>query len=380
MDCIRTISCKLAVPTDQVGTVEATLRAFANACNYVADWGRQHQISHQYRLHKGCYREIRDGFGLSANLAVRAIARVAPRLRTAKTRNSTFRPTSIDYDARLFRFHEADGSVGLTLLDGRVRLPLDIGDYQRQALAGKNPTSATLTKKRKGYYLDIQIKEPVPEPDEPTGMLGVDLGIQNIATLSDGTSFGGETLNTYRRKRHQVRRSLQSKADKGTPSTRKNARRALKRLRGKERRYQSWVNHRISKHIVTTAKAAHGAIAVENLEGIRDRTHKRLRRSQRGRHHCWAFPQLRAFVEYKARRAGVQVISVNPAWTSQMCSCCYHMGSRSGEWFSCSSCGAVLHADLNGAFNIAAVGAAVIQPEYSSLRCSLPQRAAEAAG
>ena len=75
-------------------------------------------------------------------------------------------------------------------------------------------------KKRKGYFLDIQIKVPTPEPDEPTGILGVVLGIRNLATLSDGTTFGGETLNAYRRRRHQVRRSLQSKAHRGVPSTR----------------------------------------------------------------------------------------------------------------------------------------------------------------
>jgi len=356
------------------------MEAFADACNYVANWGRENHIWRQFSLHKGCYKEIREQFGLSANLAVRAIARVAPRLSKAKTRNSIFQPTSVDYDARIFRFHEQDWSVGLTLVAGRVRIALKMGDFQIQALSGQDPTSATLVKKKKSYFIDIQIKEPAPEPDEPTGTLGVDLGIKNIATLSDGTSFGGETLNAYRLKRHKVRRSLQSKADTGTKSTRKNTRRVLKRLSGKERRYQTWVNHQISKHIVETAKANSHAIALEDLEGIRDRTNKRLRKSQRGLHNTWSFYQLRQFVEYKALRVGVKVIPVNPAWTSQMCSCCLHIGSRSGERFKCSNCGAVMHADLNGALNIAAVGAIVTRPEYSPLSCPLPQWAVRAAG
>jgi putative transposase len=202
----------------------------------------------------------------------------------------------------------------------------------------------------------------------------------NIATLSDGTTHGGKTLNAYRLQRHKVRRSLQSKAETGTPSTRKNARRVLKRLSGKERRYQQWVNHQISKHIVETAKAAHHAIALEELQGIREHTNKRLRRSQRGLHNSWAFYQLRQFVEYKALRAGVKVLTVNAAYTSQMCSCCNHIGNRSGERFSCANCGAVMDADLNGALNIATVGAAVTRPEYSLLSCPLPQWVAEAAG
>lgn len=380
MESIRTISCKLTLLPHHKLHIEATLKAFAGACNFVADYGRKHNVTRQFSLHHACYKEVRKRFGLSANLAVRAIARVAPRLLKAKTRNSIFKPTSIDYDARIFRFRESDWTVGLTLLSSRERLVLDIGDYQRQALAGQAPTSATLTKKGKGYFLNIQIKELLPEPSTPTKTLGVDLGIKKIATLSSGESFGGTALNSYRLKRHRVRQSLQSKADKGSPCTRKNARRVLKRLSGKEYRYQTWINHQISKAIVGQARAAGSAVVLENLEGIRDRTNPRLRKSQRGLHNTWAFSQLRAFIEYKAKRAGIRVVLVDPRYTSQACSCCLHIGSRRGERFTCTNCGAVMDADLNGALNIAAVGGSVNIPGYPPLRCSWPLGASEAAG
>lgn len=380
MKGIRTISCKLVLSPHQRLHVEETSKAFAAACNFVADYGRTNKVNRQYDLHKACYREIRARFGLSANLAVRAIARVAPRLRKAKTRASIFRPTSIDYDIRIFSFRETDWTVSLTLLSSRERIALDLGDWQRQALSGQKPTSATLTKKDKEYFLDIQIKEPLPDPSQPTGMLGVDLGIKKIAMLSSGESFGGATLNAYRLKRHKVRKSLQSKAHKGSPCTRKSARRILKRLSGKERRFQKWMNHQISKTIVEQAEENSRAIVLEDLQGIRDRTNGRLRKSQRGLHNTWAFYQLRAFIEYKAKRAGVSLVLVDPRYTSQMCSSCLHIGSRRGETFSCSNCGACLDADLNGALNIAAVGAVVTRPEYSPLCCPLPQRVAKAAG
>lgn len=108
MDSIRTISCKVGASDAQIRHIEATMQAFADACNYVADWGREHHLSRQHDLQKACYYEVRSRFGLSANLAIRAIARVAPRLRHAKTRYSTFQPTSIDYDARIFRFIEGN--------------------------------------------------------------------------------------------------------------------------------------------------------------------------------------------------------------------------------------------------------------------------------
>ena len=366
MDSIRTISCKLQIAPYQVAHLNATMKAFADACNFVADYGRKNKISRQYDLHKACYGDVRMQFGLSANLAVRAIARVAPRLAKAQTRNSIFKPTGIDYDARIFSLREADWTVSLTLLESRERFGLDIGDWQRKALKGQAPTSATLCKKGKDYSIDIQIKEPTPTPEKPTGALGVDLGIKSIATLSDGTSLGGATLNAYRLKRHKVRKSLQSKAHKGSPCTRKNARRTLKRLSGKERRYQKAVNHRISKRIVETARTNGQAIALENLKGIRDRTNKHLRRSQRGLHNAWAFFQLAEFVRYKALRVGVVVFSVDPRYTSQTCSSCRHLGRRRGKVFSCSNCGCVLDADLNGALNIAAVGGSVSDPENST--------------
>ena len=371
MEQTLTISCKMDLLEYQIPHIEATLKAFAGACNFVADYGRKNKVSHQYSLHKACYKTVRQTFGLSANLAVRAIARVAPRLQKKKTRNSRFNPTSADYDARIFSFRESDWTASLTLLDGRVRFRLDIGEYQRQALTGQKPKSATLCKKHDGYFLDIQVKNTLPDPGKATGTLGVDLGIKDIATLSDGSSFGGETLNAYRLKRHRVRKSLQSKAHKGKKSMRKNARRTLKRLSGKERRHQKAVNHRISKQVVETAKANNQAIVLEDLKGIRERTNKRLRKSQRGLHNSWAFYQLRDFIAYKAARAGVSVVLINPAYTSQTCSSCHHLGTRRGKVFSCSNCGALMDADLNGAINIAAVGASASMPEISPYLASV---------
>lgn len=371
MKTTRTISCKLHVAPYQIKHLADTMKAFSDACNHVADYGRTNRVSRQYDLHKACYKAVREKFGLSANLAVRAIARVAPRLAKAKTRNSVFRPASIDYDARIFSFRERDWTVSLTLLRSRERFGLTIGDWQRNALRNQSPTSATLCRKGKHYFIDIQIKEPVPAPDNPDGTLGVDLGIKNIATLSDGTSFGGDTLNAYRLNRHKIRKSLQAKAHKGAPSTRKNARRILKRLSGKERRYQKAINHQISKQIVETARKNGQAIVLEDLKGIRDRMNERLRKSQRGLHNAWGFYQLAGFIRYKAARAGVVVVSVDPRYTSQTCSSCCHPGNRRGKVFRCPNCGLVLDADINGAKNIAAVGAAVTRPENS-----LPERAA----
>lgn len=358
---IRTVKCKLEVPPSQVEHVEATLKAFADACNFAATF----KTRRQYDLHHACYRKIREQFGLSAQLSVRAIARVA----ACKKENPKFFPTSIDYDARIFSMSLSQNYVSLTMLRFRVKFFLRLGEFQRNALAGTNPKSARLCKKKSGYYLHVQVEEPTPEPEESETMLGVDLGIRDVASLSDGQSFGGKGLSSYRLKRHKVRKSLQSKAHKGSRSTRKNARRALQRLSGREKAHARLINHTISKRIVDTAKASGSSIAIEDLTGIRERTNKRIRRSQRGLHNSWSFYQLRTFLEYKAARAGILVVPVNPAYTSKTCSVCCHIGQRSAKRFSCSNCGFSSDADFNGARNIAAVAGAISHPENSMLFC-----------
>ena len=374
METIRTLSCKLVVPPQVATRLEATLEAFAQACNFVADWGNEHKKHRQYDLHKGCYREVREQFGLSANLAVRAIARVAPRMANAKTRHSRFKPTSIDYDARIFKLDVSSETVSLRLIDGRCILALALGDFQRQALAGQQPTSATLKRGRKNrFYLDIQVKDEAPNPpkdDEIEGTLGVDLGLRHIATDSAGHQFQGQDLADYRLHRANVRAWLQAKADTDCKQTRKACRRALKRLSGRERRHQKQINHTISKHLVAYAKEHGLAIVCEVLKGIRDRC--RFRKGQRRRLHSWAFYQLQQFVEYKARRAGVRVVSVDPRYTSKTCADCLHVGIRRQDDFSCKNCGQASHADFNAARNIARLGLAVIRGEYSLLSCALP--------
>ena len=76
MDLIRTISCKLVVAQDQAEHINHTMGAFADACNFIADYGRTHRVSQKFALQNAFYPQVRERFGLSANLAVRAIARV----------------------------------------------------------------------------------------------------------------------------------------------------------------------------------------------------------------------------------------------------------------------------------------------------------------
>lgn len=308
---ILTVQCKLNPTPEQAQAFDETLRAFACGCNTAIEVGREVGTTSNIRIHGFCYHRIRKECGLSANLAVRAIARAAGILKAKECRQSKVRPTSADYDQRIFSFREKDWTVSLTTTQGRIRLSLVIGNYQRNLLAGKNPTSAVLAKRRDGsYFLNIHVDTEDSPPNSVNGDgLGVDPGIRRIATTSDGQKWDGAQITPTRDRYAHTRASLQcSKAQCNT--------RLLKRLSGRERRFQRHINHTISRAIVDTAKQirGRGVVRLEDVSGIRKRT--KVRKNQRRIHHSWAFYQLRQMIHYKAALLGVPVELVNPAYTS----------------------------------------------------------------
>jgi IS605 OrfB family transposase len=185
-------------------------------------------------------------------------------------------------------------------------------------------------------------------PDEPQGTLGVDLGIVNLATDSDGQTFSGEQIERTRKKMLRLRAALQAK---GT----KSAKRHLKKLGRRESRFHRHVNHRIAKLLVQKAKNTRRGIVLEDLRHIRQRTDRTVKRSQRNRHASWSFFQLRFFLSYKAAYAGVCLHLVDPRRTSKTCSQCGSCHKRNRpdrDHFCCKQCGYAAPADYNAAVNI----------------------------
>jgi putative transposase len=383
MTQVLTVSCKLKVSQSQAAKLDATLDAFVQALNWV-NQNTPEKVTNAVKLQSLCYREIRARFGLSSNLAQQVCRRLAGARKVTRQKNrpvKAFKGGFATYDARIFSFREKDWTVSLTTVEGRERFELAIGRYQREQLAGSNPKSATLVKRKDGSY-SIQIcveKRSHPHRNKiRVRVLGVDLGRTDIAHTSEGDNWNGQQLNRVRDHYSRLRAALQRKASKGTRSSRRRCRELLQRLSGKERRFQAWVNHRISKAIVSRAKATNSAIALEDLTGIRERVNQQPRsKAERRRANSWAFYQLRQFLEYKALRAGVPLILVPPAYTSQTCHRCLHIhpdpaqSYRSGKSFKCGHCGWEGDADWNGANMIAKLGAVVNQPRGPWLACQL---------
>ena len=368
MKQVLTLVVKLQPTSKQTELLNNTAQAFADACNWINKTVKPN-LTNRNSIQAVCYQDVKERFGLTANHVVRACARVAANRLTAKQKGRKvkhFKPTSFDCDARTFRFIETGYLASISTTGKRAKIPMRVSNYHIGKLSGQNPTSAQICQHRDGdWYVHIQLKLDTPNPIKTDNVIGVDFGRRDIAVTSTNKSWSGKEIQEKRNKFNRVRASLQKKASQGTRSTRRRCRQILKRLSGKERRYQAWLNHNISKAIIDEALATQSFISIEDLTGIRERTNQKPKnKTERRRSNSWAFYQLRAFLEYKGIKEGIEVIAINPRYTSQSCHCCLHIGLRNNKSFKCSNraCGWIGDADLNGSKMIALVGLNVRQP------------------
>ena len=222
--------------------------------------------------------------------------------------------------------------------------------------------------------VQINLNNDAPDLIDTEEVLGIDLGRTDIAHTSDGENWSGQQLNKVRNKYAWLRKVLQKKASLGTRSSRKRCRELLKRLSGKEKRFQRHINHEISRQLVNKAAASNRAIVLEDLKGIRERTNQLPRaKNERRKSNSWSFYMLREFLTYKCILAGVPLIFVNPAYTSKSCYKCGHIGNRNGKRFTCKNpqCKNKCDPDYQGALNIAALGRSINTPGDSDLVCRL---------
>ncbi|MFC3574557.1 RNA-guided endonuclease InsQ/TnpB family protein [Streptomyces yaanensis] len=376
------VQVKLLPTFVQAAALEATLCA----CNEAATWASQvafeKNVKNNFALRRLTYDEVKTRWNLGAQAAQHVIKKTcdayatlkanlkagnlgrpgSKRYRKATEKPIGFRPEGAQpYDDRMLSWQIAERRVSIWTVTGRMKdVAVAASPEQLAILALYRRGESDLVCRDGMWFLQATCEVPEAEPNtDPVDFLGIDLGIVNIATTSDGEIMAGRELNRTRVRERKLRAKLQKK---NTPS----AKRRLKKRRRKEARRARDINHKIAKHVVAEAMgvpptplrqwgSTGRGIALEDLGGIRERV--RLRKPQRATHSSWAFAQLGSFIAYKARRAGVPVVYVDPAYTSRTCAECGHIDRAnrvSQAWFACRNCGVVAHADRNGSRNIRA--------------------------
>ena len=351
-----TLKIKLLPTDEQADLLLDTMKEANTACNAISDVAWQEKIFNNFKLHHKVYHSYKATFNLSSQMLIMQIAKVADAYKLDKKVKRQFKPLgSIAYDSRIMTY-KPNNIVSLWCIGGRQKINFVCHnpDYIPY-IKGE----ADLVYKKGKFYLFQTVDVPEEDVVDVEEFIGVDMGLLEIASLSNGKNFSSKKLNDYREKRQKVRSSLQSKGTKGS-------KKVLKRLSGKERTTSTIINHTISKQIVQLAKSEGKGIAIEDLKGIRFSASKKGKKF-RTRVGKWSFNQLRSFLTYKCLLNGVKLVVVPPAYTSKTCSNCFHIGNRQGKKFTCNNCNSVFDADENAAKNIALLGMNVNHPEKPSM-------------
>lgn len=337
-----TVQIQLKPTIEQAAALLVTLRRANTACTWISEQAWGGTTFRQFAIHKLCYHACRAEFpDLTSQVIVRCIAKVANAYKIDRKTSRTFRPLgSISYDARILSWLGETASIWTVA--GRQRISFVCGERQRELLKFDRGETDLVLRKGK-FYLFVSVDVPDTEERKVLGWLGVDVGVVNIATTSDGENFSGAHLNNLRRRAFRLRKKLQAK---GT----KSAKRLLKHRGRKERNFSAHINHEISKQIVVAAERTGRGIALEKLDGIR----ARIRASRQQRHvlHSWAFGDLQTKIAYKSKRAGVPICYVDPRNSSRECRVCGHIekaNRKTRDIFACLACGHTANADVNAA-------------------------------
>lgn len=345
-ELLKTLKVKLVLDAKAKQSLAKTMHAFSQACTYVSKIAYEQRCFNKVALHHLVYFPVREKFKLPAQLACTCRDKVAEAYRASKTRklHQFSRYTSVRLDARTFAILK-DGKASISTVQGRVHVRMILGEWQQWILEGWKVNGAAelvYDKRSDTFYAHIVVRKAVDEPPTSGRIVGVDIGMVNLATSSLGHKFSGRYAQHIRRRHRALRANLLAKGTHG-------ARRCVKRLQGRERRQMAAINHVISRRIVNDLKPG-DTMVLEDLTYIRERA--RQRKAQRADLHSWAFGQLQSFLAYKALERGCRVIHVDPRYSSQLCSRCGSLGQRSGHRFSCAGCGHHAHADFNACYNL----------------------------
>ena len=239
------------------------MEEYSRCISYIANVGFNNGIVNRYRLHHAVYHEARKMFKLKSQFIINAIRVASQTLKSAKSNKGSkpvfrkFMP--LDFDKRTFTF--GFEKIRLTTLNRRIDIPIEIPEYYWKYLDWDYQTARLTIDKNHRMFIHVTFTRNVHSAISTGNSIGIDLGINHVAVASNKHFFSGIKVKSTMLKYKHLRAKLQAK---GT----KSAKRLLRRISGREKRFKAWVNHNISKAIISSCNAG-DKIIMENLRGIR---------------------------------------------------------------------------------------------------------------
>jgi putative transposase len=337
----RTVSIPVNLPSERFLPL---MKECAEIFNAHADWAVANSTYNKNKAHKDLYRQLRMQYPSVPSALVQTIRDNALEAIKATKFKAIPRkkPTSaLRYDKRTMtlRGHQ----LTLSCIGKRVKLILGVPEYFKEVFETWEFCAATVTYSSHSKQFWVRLVFETEEPQQIEGQIqGIDLGLYHQAVTSRGQFFSSSKIRKVQRRYLYNRRRLQQK---GTRS----AKRRLRAMSGREKRFMKDTNHCVSKKLVHQPGIA--VFVLEDLSSIRNQRRGKKVNKWLG---SWAFYQQEQFLSYKAEALGKRVVHQDPRYTSQKCNVCKHIRktNRHKSRFHCKNCGHQTHADLNAAKNV----------------------------
>lgn len=355
---VRALVMPLALSSDQHAMYMEAAKLYNRMWGSIVSWYDAHHTVNAIAAHKALYYNLRAKYPqLPAQFVCNALRDAAGAVRSWNSshprrkwslRASRRKPT-IRFDASTMSLR--GNLLTLSSMHGRKRQrfllsPTPAWFDERYPERRLQTAALVLDPDDLTARLTLTFRIPKAEPAEGK-VLGVDLGMHALYKDSEGGEYRYPRVQRVRRRYAYDRRTLQ---EKGTRS----AHRRLKAMKRREERFIRDVDHRAAKRLADTPGI--GVMAFEDLARIRRLARKGTRTGRRRRNmlNQWPFSQLQEFTSYKAAAKGIQVVMVDPAYTSQRCNRCGYVdkGNRDRARFDRLRCGHSDDADHNAALNI----------------------------
>jgi IS605 OrfB family transposase len=313
-----------------------------NACSQMK-FG--HKIKNSImELHKRFYHNFRKNQPNIPSQIIIAVQRsVLSAYRSVKSNNHLIQKPllkkrlSLRLDKRMYSYK--NGIFSIKSLEKRVKCSLYIYPKLQVLINQYKFCDPALFVKDKELWIALTFE--IPELlHKQTKAIGCDLGIVNFASTSEGNLYQDKIFNARKRKLRFNKRKLQSNGSK-------SAKRKFKKLKHKERNINHNFCHHLANQILMDTKA--DTIVLENLKSLKVKKHKYQNKNRISQISMY---ELRRILTYKAHLYNKQVITVSPAYTSQID---HRTNKLDGKRIGGRYIGKdkqILHADINAACNI----------------------------
>ena len=340
----RSLKVKLSLSQKDKETLLETMEEYSKCFNFYSNWSSVNKSTSKKVAHSKTYQESKKLFSSLPTALIqsaRDLALESNKSKRGKTVPIKKKHSSIRYDVRTFALRNQQ--LTLSSVDKRIKTVISFYSYIENYFKNwKLLKTGYLSKVGKHFYFTFLFESDKPQETKGTETVGLDRGIINVIATSEGELVSGKPLRKNKRKYLYLRRKLQAK---GTRS----AKRFLKRISRKEKRFSLDFLHSLSKNLIKNENVK--TYVLENLSRIKPKKHSKKSNKIVSN---WGFKQFENFLKYKAKQKGINVEFVDAMFTSQICSGCQNQDkeSRNKGMYRCNQCKLRIHSDINAAINI----------------------------